>query len=648
MDIAYAQGDAIIKVDIANAFNTVRHRLIFDGILESVPGLARYFRFQYGSHSTMRNNEGDIIAYTRTGVGHDPCGPLYFELGIHPALVRLHQLIQEVEADYNLARPPDMQVTRPGSVIAYEDDTMIRGEPAIIFLLAPRIAELFADFGFEVKVVKSKITGVNTNNMNGQPEDFVIESEGFIVLGIPVGSLQYCQNSTRDLLVRMAPPLQALRLLRPRSGFQLVSKCFSGRPAYLLRAISNFSAMATYAKDFDDAICASVMLILQLNITEVLRTRIFLPRQQGGIGLLRHHGMSTEKNQLISRLLLVNFLTTYHPTETAFTQEHYNLNAIHMGDCEGIRELTEVSEEDMASMTHQTAGATLKAGKAKAASKVSESLLAELSSSEGTRQQAAWFLSSTSGGTAFLDSTAGIAVEKFFSSEDFRCAGRAKLGMGPSNDPLNAIRICACRRAYVSGEEPFHGISCFLNQSLRTFCHTDILDLLFTLLKKRFPAADIGKERIVGEMNPVDGIAPSVRADIVAKVGPLTYYIDVSTVDPGSRKAMSGAPSSVTNGDAAAKAREVSKRAHYAKVTAPARLPAEAVIPFVIETTGRLGPAAISFIFSICGTHTLLRSRFLDSTVMICNRYNGKMLRATRDRFALYPQNGGAAIPVPA
>ena len=149
-------------------------------------------------------------------------------------------------------------------------------------------------------------------------------------------------------------------------------------------------------------------------------------------------------------------------------------------------------------------------------------------------------------------------------------------------------------------------------------------------------------------MLPADGIAHSVRADIVATVGPITYYIDVSTADPGCLKVMTGAPSSVTNGDAAAKAREASKRRHYGKVVAPAPLPAAAVIPFVIEMSGRLGPAAISFIFNICGTHTLIRSRFLDSIVMMCNRYNGKMLRATRDRFVLYPQNGRAAIPMPA
>ena len=41
MDIAYAQGDTSIKVDISNAFNTVRHRPIFDGIVAMVPGIAR-------------------------------------------------------------------------------------------------------------------------------------------------------------------------------------------------------------------------------------------------------------------------------------------------------------------------------------------------------------------------------------------------------------------------------------------------------------------------------------------------------------------------------------------------------------------------------------------------------------------------------
>ena len=75
----------------------------------------------------------------------------------------------------------------------------------------------------------------------------------------------------------------------------------------------------------------------------------------------------------------------------------------------------------------------------------------------------------------------------------------------------------------------------------------------------------------------------SLRADIVARIRPVTHFI-VSSADPGCRKAMAAVPSSVTQGYAAAKAREATKKVHYSKVTTPARLPAGLVIPFVIET----------------------------------------------------------------
>ena len=63
------------------------------------------------------------------------------------------------------------------------------------------------------------------------------------------------------------------------------------------------------------------------------------------------------------------------------------------------------------------------------------------------------------------------------------------------------------------------------------------------------------------------------------------------------------------------------------------RIPAESVIPFVIESTGRLGPAAFSFLNKICGTQTFKRSRFISEIALLCARYTGKMLVASRERF---------------
>ena len=62
----------------------------------------------------MRNNAGDIVAYTRTGVGQgDPWGSLYFELTIQPSLLRTQEALSAIEIEMDLHIPG-----RKGLVIA--------------------------------------------------------------------------------------------------------------------------------------------------------------------------------------------------------------------------------------------------------------------------------------------------------------------------------------------------------------------------------------------------------------------------------------------------------------------------------------------------------------------------------------------------
>ena len=113
-----------------------------------------------------------------------------------------------------------------------------------MFLLAPQIAATFVAFGFEVKVEKSQITGIGIEDMEGQP---AVASSGLISLGIPIGGLEYCKAQTED---GSSIAVMVLRLLRPRSGFQLVSKYFTGRPVYLLSANTIIARAIKYAKAF--------------------------------------------------------------------------------------------------------------------------------------------------------------------------------------------------------------------------------------------------------------------------------------------------------------------------------------------------------------------------------------------------------------
>ena len=51
--LAYDQGKTILSIDINNAFNTTRHSIIHDGLLQADPSLLHYCRWTYGNPFTL-------------------------------------------------------------------------------------------------------------------------------------------------------------------------------------------------------------------------------------------------------------------------------------------------------------------------------------------------------------------------------------------------------------------------------------------------------------------------------------------------------------------------------------------------------------------------------------------------------------------
>jgi hypothetical protein len=99
---------------------------------------------------------------------------------------------------------------------------------------------------------------------------------------------------------------------------------------------------------------------------------------------------------------------------------------------------------------------------------------------------------------------------------------------------------------------------------------------------------------------------------------------DPQYVSPGASLYMEYPTESPLNQDGAAKHMERNKRSRNAKIAPPSTPPPAAVTPFVIEASGRLGPAAISFLRRICPTQTFLRTHFLHEISLICARALGR------------------------
>ena len=636
LDAAIARGDCVVSIDIKNAFNTARHRPIWNGLATMFPGALRYYRMKHEKPTKMVDNQGNVVAWTRTGVGQgDPWGGLFFEIAMQPALIDLLVEVKKVEREISTIA---QMVEHPAAVSAYEDDTQIRGTMEVICAVAPLIKDILGRHGFEVNVSKSKITGGDIAMIGDPPEDFVIDHDGFVALGVPVGSMEFRKNTTESMVKAMHPPAQALLLVRPRIQLLLLKSCFDARPSYLMRTAPDPSVTVMAARGFDDAMTTAVANLFQLEVTPELKTRLYRPRQLGGFGFTRHEGMATEKNQIISRTAYVAFLAKHYPRELQTTQTQYDLSVVRLGTLEGVTEATQLTELAMATLTEKNCSAVLSEGMQKANKKLHNDVYVDILR-VGQYSKGAWYLSAAETSTSFMFSTTGIEHEGYFGAAEFRCAGRNKLGVGPVNAQPGQQTVCLCRKTYDPLLDPFHGMSCSLTRGLRTLRHNAIRDILHKLIRKTNPSALLPGRlelepwvgRHAAEKEEPVGFGREVRADILWVDEAERVIIDIACVDPGCATYLDLADS-YNQKDGAAVHMQITKAKHYAKVVNP-RLAPNSVFAFVVEASGRLGPMAMKLVERICKSQTYLKSMFLREVSMICGRYMGFMLKATRDQY---------------
>lgn len=139
----------------------------------------------------------------------------------------------------------------------------------------------------------------------------------------------------------------------------------------------------------------------------------------------------------------------------------------------------------------------------------------------------------------------------------------------------------------------FHCLSCRAQQGQRTQRHDAVRDCLANLLRRVY-----GKDQVNVEVPLPD--AGRERLDIEVQVGGRLLYVDVMVVNPAANKYLRmGSSKEVL---VAAKAGEQRKRERYeATLRAMNVDPQTAFVPFVLEATGRLGPAAAAFLAAMEG-----------------------------------------------
>jgi hypothetical protein len=217
-----------------------------------------------------------------------------------------------------------------------------------------------------------------------------------------------------------------------------------------------------------------------------------------------------------------------------------------------------------------------------------ERLELELSANRD-RAALAWWRSGGYKHSAILFLQAGLSY-RFMPVTAYRSqlARRLMLPVQLTGDQL-ACSLCE------DAEDPdarFHHLTCThpTAMSIRTRRHTAVQHSLFRLLTRLFGTAAVG-------------IGPTVhagtKADLSLQIPGATspIFIDISVTSPTTVRALQH--HSDQQEDVAAVLQEERKRERYRAALAAQNLREDALVPFVLEATGRCGPAATAFLESL-------------------------------------------------
>jgi hypothetical protein len=214
----------------------------------------------------------------------------------------------------------------------------------------------------------------------------------------------------------------------------------------------------------------------------------------------------------------------------------------------------------------------------------------------------------------------------FFPDGDFHEALRQRL-LIPFVSPSRGRTPCPCNggsRIVNLVAEPCHPLICTRSRAQITGRHDAVRKLLVKLLRAVLPGV-----QIVEEPRPRQGEALlRHQPDIAYERGGIRYLIDVTVAEPTVWDVITDrALSSARVQGGAARQAEARKRREYGPLPEGVRL-----VPFAVEFTGNLGPAAADFLGLVAGDFSQPLKYFIRDLTITLAAFTGRLLSCCRSR----------------
>jgi hypothetical protein len=198
---------AILQNDISNAFNETSHSLIEKGLALICPDLIHVFRFIYSKKPLLICNNRNVgRLYTGTLQG-DALSMIFFNVAFHVVLLDIKEKLPLI------------------SMVAYCDDLTVLTYQDCIDEDSQIIWESMERHGFRVNKDKCKKVSMNDDTT---------------ILGMPIGSPEYVNESFKLIVEDMKSKVSMIntKLIKSKSRLIFLKACINTTPTYFIRLIS--------------------------------------------------------------------------------------------------------------------------------------------------------------------------------------------------------------------------------------------------------------------------------------------------------------------------------------------------------------------------------------------------------------------------
>ena len=291
---AYIEGTTtpkvILKIDLKNAFNTLRRDTILTAVRENLPEAYCLFYQAYGANTILYHGNNTIPSATGLQQG-DPAGPALFSLSID-------DLTKSLSSELNVWFLDDGTLGDLVDKVLNDLDRLLIGFPAL---------------GAELNDAKCELTLLNhTEDQQAEvielfrrrlPSIKIIPLEDLDLLGSPLqdDAVPRMLEEKRETLERLCSRLEQIDA---HPALILLKNCFSlPKLMYVLRTSTAFK-FPEHLKSIDESIRSSLTCITNADISNEAWHQAQLPVRHGGLGIRTSEHLSASA-----------FLASHYATE---------------------------------------------------------------------------------------------------------------------------------------------------------------------------------------------------------------------------------------------------------------------------------------------------------------------------------------------